>query len=687
MISEKGLLRLSLLFAVLCWLALITADLFLLFAQINKANAGITKEVPYLFLALFILFTFFYFRLKIQKAESVNFIDLLWRVFSTGLIVSLIQLAIGLFFYLLSNSKLLQNDLAINFFYHINLAAVIVFLTSTFVVWKRLILYQKNKRLLILWRIFEYSLLATLLFNFFQKQFPDWAFLGLLGLFFIYSLILAFNLKWIAYLNFKQKWRSILLLALVILYLYYFINNLINFDSEFNLIMNLLTDVFVLSLVGFISIYSLISILVILFNLPTSSVFEQKISEVLNFQRLSQSIQKGDSEDQVYNVLLESSINAVFSTSAWLEIFEEEKPNKVIRSAISENQMQQVKKSIQESGIFSYLNKQQSISFKKNLNPTKLTANLNDPDYNSVLAVPLIIQDRQIGLLVLLKDVTDGFNKEMLDIISSFVNQACISIENFELLSKALENERYREELKIAMRVQKSLLPHELINDENFEMFAFYESADEVGGDYYDYYKTSTDTTAVIMGDVSGKGTSAAFNMAQMKGVFHSLVQLNLDSKAFLSRANSALSNCLEKTSFITAAYYIINAKEKTISFSRAGHCPALFYHHENKQTKFFKNRGLGLGIVRNDSYHEYVDIQEISYKPGDILFLYTDGIIEAKNLHGEEYGYDRLSEVVALNGDKSPEAIKTAVIENLYEFIGSEGLDDDYTTLIIKFL
>lgn len=687
MISEKGLLRLSLLFSILCWLALIVADLFLLFAQINQANAGITKEIPYLFLALFILFTFFYFRLKIQKAESVNFIDLLWRVFSTGLIVSLVQLAIGLFFYLLSNSKFLQNDLAINFFYHINLAAVIVFLTSTFVVWKRLILYQKNKRLLIIWQIFEYSLLATLLFNFFQQQFPDWAFLGLLGIFFVYSLILSFNLKWIAYLNFKQKWRSILLLALVLLYLYYFVNNLINFDSEFNLIMNLLSDVFVLSLVGFISTYALISILVILFNLPTSSVFEQKISEVLNFQRLSQSIQKGDNEDQVYNVLLESSINAVFSTSAWLEIFQESNSNKVIRSAISEHKMQQVKKSIQESGIFSYLNKQQSINFKKNLNPTKLTANLNDPDYNSVLAVPLIIQDRQIGLLVLLKDVTDGFNKEMLDIINSFVNQACISIENFELLSKALENERYREELKIAMRVQKSLLPHELINDENFEMFAFYESADEVGGDYYDFYKTTADKTAVIVGDVSGKGTSAAFNMAQMKGVFHSLVQLNLDSKDFLSRANSALSNCLEKTSFITAAYYLIDSKAKTIAFSRAGHCPALYYDHEKNEANYFKNRGLGLGIVRNESYHKYVDIHKISYKPGDVLFLYTDGIVEAKNEQGEEYGYDRLREVLTLNGDKKPEAIKTAVIENLYEFIGSEGLDDDYTTLIIQFL
>ncbi len=686
LISEKGLLRLSLLFAILCWLSLLITDLFLLFAQINQAEPGIAKEIPYLFLSFFILFSFFYFRLKVRKAESINFIDLLWRVFSTGLIVSLIQLGIGLLFHLLSNSKFLQNELAINFFYHINIAAVIIFLTSTFVVWKRLILYHKNKRLLFIWQFFEYGLLATLLFNFFQSEFQDWVFLGLLAFFLLLGLILSFNLKWIAYLNFKQKWRSILLLALVLLYLYYFLNNLFSFSQEFNLILDLMDNVFVLSLAIFIFVYALISILVILFNLPTSSVFEQKISEVLNFQRLSQSIQKGDNEDQVYNVLLESSTNAVFSDSAWLVIYSKDDKNRIFKSNISEHQLMQTNKSLKQSSVFAYLNKQKSTGFQKNLNPNKLTSNLNDPDYSSVLAVPLVIQERQIGLLVLLKELEDGFNKEMVNIINSFVNQACISIENFELLTKALENERYREELKIATRVQKSLLPQNLISDKHFEMFAFYESADEVGGDYYDYFKIDDDRTAVIIGDVSGKGTSAAFHMSQMKGIFHSLVQLNLDPKTFLTKANNALSYCLEKTSFITASYYIIDSKEKSIVFSRAGHCPALFYDKGKDLSSFFQNRGLGLGIVRSNKYEEYLDINKIHYKSGDILFLYTDGIIEAKNQQGEEFGYERLSKVVSENGLKKPEEIKNLVIRKLYDFIDTEGLDDDYTILIIQF-
>ena len=154
--------------------------------------------------------------------------------------VSIIQLVIGLLFYLLSDSKLLKNELAVNFFYHINLGAIVIFLISTFITWKRLILYQKNKRLQFAWQFFEYGLLASLLFSFFDSAFQQWVFTGILGGFFIFGLILSFNLKWIAYLNFKQKWRSILLLSLVLLYLYYFVNNLFNFAQEFSLVLNLL---------------------------------------------------------------------------------------------------------------------------------------------------------------------------------------------------------------------------------------------------------------------------------------------------------------------------------------------------------------------------------------------------------------------------------------------------------------
>lgn len=136
----------------------------------------------------------------------------------------------------------------------------------------------------------------------------------------------------------------------------------------------------------------------------------------------------------------------------------------------------------------------------------------------------------------------------MINIISTFVGQTSISIENHRLLNEAIKNERYREELEIAQRVQRSLLPSELHHNNSFEIDGFSAAADEVGGDYYETFRFDNENFALIIGDVSGKGTSAAFNMSQMKGVFHSLVQLNLSPINFLSKANSALSRCLEKT-------------------------------------------------------------------------------------------------------------------------------------------
>jgi len=609
--------------------------------------------------------------------------------------VSIIQLLIGLLFYLLSDSKLLKNELAINFFYHINLGAIVIFLVSTFITWKGLILYQKNKRLQFTWQFFEYGLYASLLFSFFDSAFQQWVFTGILGAFFIFGLILSFNLKWIAYLNFKQKWRSILLLSLVLLYQYYFVNNLFNFSQEFTLVLDLLDSVFILSVIGFISVYALISILVILFNLPTSSVFERKISEVLNFQKLSQSIQKGENKDQVYETLLDSSTNAVFSAGGWLEVYEKSEDKlgvphtkrKIFSSNIADHEIIQVKKSISEIGVYDYLKKQKELLYKSDFTQTKLTGNINDPSFASVIVMPLIVQAEEVGRLVLLKDVSDGFNREMFDIISSFVNQACISIENFELLSEALENERYREELKIASKVQKSLLPGSLLTNDQIEMYAFYESADEVGGDYYDYYQINEHELSVIIGDVSGKGTSAAFHMSQMKGIFHSLVQLGLSPKSFLSKANQALASCLEKTSFITAAFYTINTQKKEIMLSRAGHCPSLFYSSRKQKTSYFKNKGLGLGIVRNESFENYIELIQVSYETNDMLVLYTDGIIEAKNEAGEEFGYERLCSEIELNATKAPQEIKDSVIKKLMAFSGTQGLDDDYTLLIIRFL
>ena len=685
MIGRKAIIRISGTVAVLTWLILMITDTIILFGEINQLPSGIYPRLPIIALTIFILALFFFYRFKIDKAESVNFLDMLWSVFATGLLLTVVSLFFRFLFFLLGETKLANNSLFLNSVYLVNLTLFASFMIHTFIVWKRLILYQKSKFLLRLWGVFEYALLISLVLNVFYQEFSNWPsvlnyywiVLILLGLF------LSVNMKWVAYLSFRQKWKGILLIGLALFYLGYFTWTVVSLGVDleyFNIsFINFRSHIFLLALTAFIFIYGLFSLLVILFNLPTTSVFEQKLEEVMNFQRLSQSIQTEQSEERVYDILLESSVSTVFADSAWLEINRKENPE-YYSYRINKAEIESLKKNIaSQKKRLPYPVSDKTLIEK---NPSSL----NGSRFRSVMAYPINIKTGQLGTLVLLKEVSDGFNKEMAQIIRTFTNQAAISIENFRLLKEALQNERYKEELKIAKRVQESLLPRKLHSSEDFEIVAFSEAADEVGGDYYDTYRVSENKVIVIIGDVSGKGTSAAFNMSQMKGVFHSLVQLDLEPVEFLTRANKALSHCLERSSFITASYFVIDKNIKEVRFARAGHCPTIYYNSKKKTADYFQNKGLGLGILRNGEFSSYLQMDTINYQPGDLIVLYTDGIVEASNYRKEMFGYNRLKEVVEKAAAGDTKAIRASIIRSLYDFTGNERIDDDYTLVIIKF-
>jgi len=671
----------SIILAVFAWIIFTYFDLlYLLKNHSGNSSAPLVSRV---FQGLFLALLYNYYRYSIIKAEQFNFLDLLWKVFVSGLITTLVSLGIQLFFHFSKGSILTTSVLPVNLFYHMNIGMVSAFLISTFIIWKKLILYQKSKLLMQFWSLFEYSMIGALIFDLLGYELSQPIATAVLIFLILQAIVLTFNLKWVAYLNFKQKWKSILFIILVIIYLWYFYDNLNKLETEYYIINKFLQKVFVLAISIFIFLYAIISALVILFNLPTSSVFERKIKEAMDFQRLSQAIPAGQTEEQVYEILLDSSMSAVFADAAWIEINSTPEKNKIAYYRnLKKKQVLEIKESVKNSTVKKIL----KTAFDKTSNSQKITTTLKDSDFKTIMVFPVMVQNVQIGSLALLKEVNEGFNREMVNIISTFVNQASISVENFRLINEALENERYKEELKIAKRVQKALLPESLENIGDFEIQPYSIAADEVGGDYYDILKLEENNYAIIIADVSGKGTSAAFNMSQMKGIFHSLARITIDPKEFLVHANNALSACLERTSFITGAFFHIDTQSKRIKFSRAGHCPSLFYCHADNSSEYFKNKGLGLGIVRNLSYSNYVQVNEITYSEGDILILYTDGITEATNANNDQFGYDRLKHSLEVRTGLPPEEIKEGIIKDLYQFIGSENLNDDYTLVIIKF-
>ncbi|HEY8400388.1 MAG TPA: GAF domain-containing SpoIIE family protein phosphatase [Cytophagaceae bacterium] len=670
--------------AALSWISLLALNLYTIYASSNNIPFYISDPLINLLLSLFFCFVFLYFKIELAKKRSSNFIELLWQVFIIGSSTILVSLFIKFFLFLIDQSELAENIILVNFLYHLNIGLITIFLGNAFYVWKKMILYQKSRLTNISWYIFEYLVYASILLNFFYFDITDWRFYIYTSPLTILGLMLSFNVKWVAFLNYKQKWQSILLIVLVILISSTFLQEIIERHITSSLIIDLADNIFIIAVFAFILLNCFTSLLVLLFHLPTSSVFEQKFGEVMIFQKLNQSIQMGEKEEEVYEILIESSVNTVMADAAWLEIVNEKGNFKAfINKNINEIDIFEIKKVLRKNSI----NINNEPHYIKNIKNYNYSERIKDLSFKSILIVPLFSNDQLLGTMVLLKNLNDGFDKEMVDIIFTFVSQASLAIKNFRLISEAIENERYKEELKIAKEVQRSLFPESLIFNIHVEMSAFSKAADEVGGDYYDVYEYSNEKLAVVIGDVSGNGTSAAFNMAQMKGVFQSLIQLDIPSDQFMNYANKALSRCLEKRSFITLSLFLVDIAKKTFQFARAGHCPPLYFNNATKETYYLQSKGLGLGIIRNKDYSKHIEKIDCSYSSGDVMILFTDGIVEACNESNEEFGFERLKNLLFLNSHLNTKQISDKIVEDLYAFTGTKNLNDDYTFLVIKFI
>ena len=683
----KAIARLTLLGAIVSWVVMVFADVTILISDIHGLPPDIPVVLPRVMIDIFIISLFYHYKFKIERDENISSTDLLWKVFATGLVATVVSLGLKLLVFTMGETKITSTVVFNYLIYQINLSLFISFLLAAVTVWKRLILYHKSKWVMRAWQLFELFMFFLLIYDSVGLDSTSWIFtpvdisLGLLALY------LTANMKWVAYLNFRQKWTSLLLLLLTIFYLLYFTFT-VTTSSEMiaeqsTSFLSFLVHFFNIALLAFVGLYCIFSFLVIAFNLPTSSVFEQKLEEVVNFQRLSQSIQTEQSEEAVYNILLESSVSSASADAAWLEIKTSPQETRFFTKNLTEKEAQAIRTYFHDKNITGILTNNQD----KVRNIAKHLGAIKGIRFRSLISYPIYVKGEAIGSISLLKELPEGFNKEMTRIISAFANQAGISIENFRLMEEALQNERYKEELKIAKMVSKSLLPQRLESDKDFEITAFSESADDVGGDYYDTLRISENEVALIIADVSGKGTTAAFHMSQMKGIFHSLAQGERNPQEFMSKANRALVFCLERGSFISAAYFVVDTQRKVIHYSRAGHCPVLYYKATENKTEFLKDKGAALGMLKNSSYSKLIESRCIDYKPNDIIVLYTDGITEARNDKNEEFDQERLASALMEVATKSSIEIQEHIIQKLYEFTGTKNINDDYTTMIIKFM
>ncbi len=673
------------------WLLLLAVNLFTFFELDNSYSIGLPVYIQGLLLNVFFAATFFFLRIQTEENSQPNFLDMLSGVFLTSCVTFLLSVFIQFVAYSIERwdpAHLAGHSQITVALYHVQIGLIIVFLTKAFFVWKRMVLYQGTRRLRLLWKIFEGVLLTSMVINFFVLDEFSKPYIAVFAPLAFLGLVLSFNLRWVPYLNMKEKWQGMLILLLMTAFIAYFVRLLDNYSHQGSMLgSNILYSVYIGGLFAFVLSYCVISVIVILFNLPTSSVFEEKLEEVLNFQQLTQSLQMKENENQVYETLLESATKAMAADAGWIEILGSTGKNTLLLTG--NLFLDQV--TLLTEVLHARYPEEKSEPLAKNIKK-ELAREIREkiPDLHPVksfVRAQLLFQDEQLGSLTLLKNEKDGFSKEKTELLNTYIRMSAVAIENFRLIGKAIENERYQESLAIAKKVQQNLLPAAPVASSQFAIAAFSQAAEEVGGDYYDFYTISEDCTALIIGDVSGKGTSAAFQMAQLKGIFHSLAEQNLSPGQFLPYANNVLSRCLDKTHFVTATYFILDKSQRKIQFSRAGHCPMVYFSINLGIAEFHHGKGLGLGIIRNKGYHHYVESYEIIYQPGDMIVLYTDGIVEARNSQNEEYGYQRLLDLTTRSHTLSADEFITLLKEDVYAFCGNRPMEDDYTAMVIKFI
>jgi serine phosphatase RsbU (regulator of sigma subunit) len=268
-------------------------------------------------------------------------------------------------------------------------------------------------------------------------------------------------------------------------------------------------------------------------------------------------------------------------------------------------------------------------------------------------------------------------------------NQMTESIEH--LLQTEAEKKRLEEELRIARDIQMSLLPRGPLAMPGLEVTALCVPAREVGGDYYDFFPLGDRRVAVLVADVSGKGTSAALYMAELKGLLLSLAQRYQSPRELLIEVNRILSDNLDSRSFITMTYGVIDLSAGVMTYCRAGHTPMIYLPARGPLrgiAQTLQPGGLVLGL-RIDGIHEkFIALLEedtISLERGDVFVLYTDGVTEAMDMDGELFGDSRLRRIVEEHGHLRSAELRERILREVESFVGEADQHDDLTLILIK--
>jgi serine phosphatase RsbU (regulator of sigma subunit) len=299
----------------------------------------------------------------------------------------------------------------------------------------------------------------------------------------------------------------------------------------------------------------------------------------------------------------------------------------------------------------------------------------------SMICTPLKIEEKVIGVMNISNDIPTNYTAGDLKLVNALATQAAVSIENARLQAERLEQQKIVQELEIARNIQQSLLPRTTPIVQGAELSALALPARQVGGDFYDFIPLAEHKIGLVIADVSGKGVPAALFMALSRALMraHSLQDPRVAQAVM--QTNKLILECGASGMFVTLFYAIVDPQTRTLKYVNAGHNPPIHYQHKTGNVQLLEADGIALGVLDEIELEE----KEVLLEDGDLVVLYTDGVSETMNVEDEEFGEQRLIQLVTTHQDLSAKELMQEIQAEALAFAGEAPQYDDFTLMVVK--
>jgi len=306
---------------------------------------------------------------------------------------------------------------------------------------------------------------------------------------------------------------------------------------------------------------------------------------------------------------------------------------------------------------------------------------INGPGILSLMCVPLLRDDKVLGFLYLDSRSTSArFNRESLQVLVHLASVAAVKIENRSLVDRMMETRLVLEDVGRAADIQHHLLPHEAPRIDGYVSVARTTPCFGVGGDWYDWMSAPNDGCGFCLADVAGKGLSAAILMSSAHASLRALCQAELPPHETIGRLNELLEQRFPYNRFVTLWYALLDPVAHALTYVNACQEHPMVRRADGRWHRLDKS-GPPVGMLPASGY----EASTVALAPGDVILVYSDGVIDCRNAANEPYGFERLLDLITTVGDLPPAEIAESILGAVDEHRGTEPHADDVTLLLLK--